>query len=337
MIVKDLMTRDVAAVGPEADLAVIARALVAHGVSAVPVIDRDGRPLGVVSEGDLIGTGSRQLDERRQWWLAQLAEGHALDAGFLASTGNAGRTARELMSAPAICIDDTADVTEAARRMEQARVKRLPVVRDGRMVGIIARADIVRGLAQEAGSTVNGSQPAPNGGSWPLRHVPAPARRIELPPVPASTGNGHAPAITDVSAAGFRALVEAHQAGIARRREAERQRVDELRRQQMQELRGKRLADTDWHDLLDQARSAATSGAREFLLIRFPAALCSDGGRAINAPDPHWPDTLVGEPADIYRRWQSELKGRGFHLAAQIVDFPDGLPGDAALFLVWRG
>ena len=86
-----------------------------------------------------------------------------------------------------------------------------------------------------------------------------------------------------------------------------------------------------------EARNAAGAGQREFMLIRFPSRLCSDGGRAINAPDQRWPETLRGEPADVFQRWRAELQPQGFQVAAQIVDFPDGLPGDAALFLMWGG
>ena len=71
------------------------------------------------------------------------------------------------------------------------------------------------------------------------------------------------------------------------------------------------------------------------MLLRFPSALCSDGGRAINVFEPGWPATLSGEPAEIYLRWEHELKPRGFHLTARVLDFPGGLLGDIGLFLVW--
>lgn len=73
------------------------------------------------------------------------------------------------------------------------------------------------------------------------------------------------------------------------------------------------------------------------MLIRFPSQLCRDGGRAINAPDPNWPETLRGESADVFQRWRNELHPQGFKIAAQIINFPDGMPGDAALFLIWGG
>jgi hypothetical protein len=87
--------------------------------------------------------------------------------------------------------------------------------------------------------------------------------------------------------------------------------------------------------MIARARAAAAAGLTDHVLIRFPAKLCTDGGRAINAPDPHWTETLRGEPADVFRRWRNELQPRGFRLAAQIIDFPGGVPGDAALFLIW--
>jgi hypothetical protein len=71
------------------------------------------------------------------------------------------------------------------------------------------------------------------------------------------------------------------------------------------------------------------------MLLRFPSQLCSDGGRAINAPDPDRPATLRGEAAEIYLRWNRDLKPSGFHFTARVVDYPDGIPGDIGLFLVW--
>ena len=91
----------------------------------------------------------------------------------------------------------------------------------------------------------------------------------------------------------------------------------------------------NWSRLVHGAREAAERGETEFLLLRFPSQLCSDGGRAINAPDPDWPRTLRGEAAEMYLRWERELRPRGFHIVARVVEFPDGVPGDIGLFLVW--
>ena len=71
------------------------------------------------------------------------------------------------------------------------------------------------------------------------------------------------------------------------------------------------------------------------MLLHFASKLCSDRGRAINGMEPTWPATLRGEAAELYLRWEHELKPNGFHLAARLLDFPGGMPGDVGLFLVW--
>jgi hypothetical protein len=55
----------------------------------------------------------------------------------------------------------------------------------------------------------------------------------------------------------------------------------------------------------------------------------------VNVAGPDWPATLRGEAAEIYLRWERDLKRNGFRLAARILDFPDGIPGDIGLFLTW--
>jgi len=71
------------------------------------------------------------------------------------------------------------------------------------------------------------------------------------------------------------------------------------------------------------------------MLLRLPSQLCSDGDRAVNAPRADWPKTLRGEAAEIYLRWERDLKPHGFGISARVLDFPGGMPGDIGLFLVW--
>jgi hypothetical protein len=144
-----------------------------------------------------------------------------------------------------------------------------------------------------------------------------------------------APADDELSAEAFRTLVAAHETHLEEERLAQRQAQVAAREQRIKELAAQRLTEGLWRDMLFRSRAAATAGLTESMLMRFPSQLCTDGGRAINAPDPGWPQTLRGEPADVYRRWRNELHPRGFRIAAQVIDFPDGLPGDAALFLMW--
>jgi len=95
------------------------------------------------------------------------------------------------------------------------------------------------------------------------------------------------------------------------------------------------IEDKNWQDILHKAQAAAQAGEKELLLLRFPCQLCSDGGRAINAPQTDWPETLRGEAAEIFHLWERDLKPNGFHLTAKVLDFPGGIPGDIGLTLVW--
>jgi hypothetical protein len=70
-------------------------------------------------------------------------------------------------------------------------------------------------------------------------------------------------------------------------------------------------------------------------VLRFPHALCTDNGRAINQAEPGWEKTLVGEPKELYEFWQRQLKPKGYHLRFEIIDYPNGMPGDVGITLSW--
>ena len=80
---------------------------------------------------------------------------------------------------------------------------------------------------------------------------------------------------------------------------------------------------------------AAANGLTEVQVYRFPNALCTDHGRAINQQEPGWETTLTGLPKEMYQFWERQLRPRGYKLRVQIVDFPDGMPGDVGLTLKW--
>ena len=88
-------------------------------------------------------------------------------------------------------------------------------------------------------------------------------------------------------------------------------------------------------NLLSRLRSAAGRGEIELMVMRFPTALCSDKGRAINNADASWPETLSGRPRQAYEFWRDQLKEAGYGLSAVIIDWPGGLPGDVGFFLRW--
>ena len=80
---------------------------------------------------------------------------------------------------------------------------------------------------------------------------------------------------------------------------------------------------------------AVESGQPSVQVLRFPHALCADNGRAINQAEPGWEKTLVGEPKELYDFWQRQLKPKGYHLRFEIIDYPNGMPGDVGITLSW--
>ena len=89
--------------------------------------------------------------------------------------------------------------------------------------------------------------------------------------------------------------------------------------------------------LLLKLRSAAKRGVSELMVMRFPCALCTDHGRAINNTESNWPETLTGRPRQAYEFWREQLQPAGYRLKAMIVEWPGGLPGDVGFFLQWGG
>jgi molybdopterin-biosynthesis enzyme MoeA-like protein len=80
---------------------------------------------------------------------------------------------------------------------------------------------------------------------------------------------------------------------------------------------------------------AVSNGLTEVQVYRFPNALCTDRGRAINQQESGWETTLTGLPKEMYQFWERQLRPRGYKIRVQIVDFPDGMPGDVGITLKW--
>ena len=144
MNARDVMTRDVVSVASDTPMRKIAALLLEKSISAVPVVDGSGAPIGMVSEGDLTGRSEAEREARQDWWLTILAEGEAVNPEFLASLNYP--TARDMMSAPVISVHEETSLEEIAGILTEHRIKRVPIVRDGRIVGIVSRADLVRAL-----------------------------------------------------------------------------------------------------------------------------------------------------------------------------------------------
>ena len=87
--------------------------------------------------------------------------------------------------------------------------------------------------------------------------------------------------------------------------------------------------------VMQLVNKAAERGQSEVQVYRFPNALCSDRGRRINNSEPGWETTLEGRPKAAYEFWHDHLRSLGFHLKAEVLEYPGGMPGDIGLILSW--
>jgi len=141
MKVCDFMTRRVVTVPPDTSILSAAQLMLEHKISGLPVIDDQGRVVGIVSEHDLLRRHGNGM--KRPHWL-QLMIGDAELAGEPA--GFHDRKVSEVMTRDPVTVTPASPIGEACRLIEDRGIKRLPVVQDGMLVGIIARADLMRAL-----------------------------------------------------------------------------------------------------------------------------------------------------------------------------------------------
>jgi CBS domain-containing protein len=144
MKAQDIMTTGVVSVGPDATVNAIIRLMIDHHISGVPVVDADGTVLGVVSEGDLVRRREIGTAKRYSWWLDLISDPATRAQEYIKSHAAA---ARDLMTAPAITVTEAATISEIADVLERNHIKRVPVVRGNKIVGIVSRANIVQLLA----------------------------------------------------------------------------------------------------------------------------------------------------------------------------------------------
>jgi hypothetical protein len=113
-------------------------------------------------------------------------------------------------------------------------------------------------------------------------------------------------------------------------------RAEKAKQDLLKELRSEApISDERIRSFVLRVKAVAETGGTELLIGRFPCELCTDHGRAINMAEPGWPDTLTGRPRQAYLTWKEKLQPLGYRLTAQIVDWPNGVPGDVGLYLAW--
>jgi CBS domain-containing protein len=147
MKAKDVMTSPVVSIEPDASIWQAVRIMLQRHISGLPVIDQKGALVGVVTEGDFLRRAETGTQRRRPRWLEYL-----IGPGRLADeyTRAHGRKVSEIMTADPLTISEDTLLDEIVRLMEKRQIKRLPVVRDQQVVGIVSRANLVHALASVA-------------------------------------------------------------------------------------------------------------------------------------------------------------------------------------------
>ena len=144
MKVSDIMTRRVVSVAPGATVLEAADLMLKHHVSGLPVVDNHGTLLGIVTEGDFLRRPETGTERRRGRWLDALF-GPAEGARYYVRSH--GTKIGEVMTHHVVTVAEDDSLEQVVHRMELHRIKRLPVVRDGKVVGIVSRANLLRVLA----------------------------------------------------------------------------------------------------------------------------------------------------------------------------------------------
>ena len=147
MIVADVMNRNVIAIAPDATVEEAAKTMLARAISGLFVVDAKGELAGIVTEGDLLRRDELGTQRHRPWWLRLLVSPGRQAADF---THTHGRRVTDVMTPDVIAVAASAPLDEVVEIMEKHRIKRLPVVENQRVIGVVSRSDLVRYLIGHA-------------------------------------------------------------------------------------------------------------------------------------------------------------------------------------------
>lgn len=143
MRARDIMTTDPVTVPPETPLEAVAALMADRGISGLPVVDADGRLVGLVTDGDLMRRLSAKEDKPASFFAALLGANADQAQAYARAHG---RRVRDVMSTDLATVTEDATVEEVAHILETRRIRRVPVLRDGRLVGVVSRADLLRAV-----------------------------------------------------------------------------------------------------------------------------------------------------------------------------------------------
>ena len=145
MRAREIMTKRVRTVKAETPVRDIARLMLKQRISALPVVDAKRRVLGIVSEGDLLRRPESGTAPRRSWWLDLLTDASSRAREYAKSRG---RCARDVMTRTVVSVTPETDAADIADVLEKWKIKRVPVVRGEKLVGIVSRRDLLPAVAQ---------------------------------------------------------------------------------------------------------------------------------------------------------------------------------------------
>jgi CBS domain-containing protein len=145
MKAREAMTKDVITVGSSTAVREIAALLVRHRISAVPVVSADGRVIGIVSQTDLGHRSETETEKRRKWWLELFADADTKARDYIKSHGI---VAQDVMTRFVVSVSEDTLLSEVAEILDTHRIRQVPVMQDGKLVGMISRSDLVRKLAE---------------------------------------------------------------------------------------------------------------------------------------------------------------------------------------------
>jgi CBS domain-containing protein len=144
MKAEDVMVRDVVTVEPQTSIADAIKLLADHDISALPVVDPDNRLMGILSEADLLDREELGASHHHPWWIEAVAPASKLAEEFAKAHG---KTVAQLMSTHVISASENTPLSEIAALLERNRIKRVPIVRDGKLIGIVSRSNLIQALA----------------------------------------------------------------------------------------------------------------------------------------------------------------------------------------------
>lgn len=146
----DVMVRRVITTGPNSTVRDVATTLITNHISAVPVVGDDGKLLGIISEGDLLRRSETHTERQRSWWLEWLTTSETLAAEFVKSHS---RRVGDVMTRNVITARPDTPLHEIATLLEHNQIKRVPILQNGELVGLVSRANLVQALASQREDT----------------------------------------------------------------------------------------------------------------------------------------------------------------------------------------